>query len=417
MFVIIIIKVIYSIYTLIYNKEKFEVRNSPLNLFATHLTKVLYCLKTGCAVTAGGALFIAGGAAYDQVLSSANRPQIFIPMMGGVYKHVFGEVPSDFENKFFNLIDPNPPTITGETKQNVTEVLNKFFQALGISGFSIGTYNFINGKIVEQKNAERITSLVNKMNQNFNDLNNNVQTKHSELIKKLTGTGEKIDNVLPDKIKEDLFKDKNYLTKVREHDSLNQLITQKNDEVNKLKNQLEEINNNTSQNFLELKQKLANELSNKTVEFKTLCGKYTDLTSEITTKVNNVVTKHNTDHSTIVKAVEDLISSKSKFIDDFNLIEFLSNLKDYIMNLNYEQNLAFVNLSGIFVIMVTLMSIVSIFYSNKLLNYFNLESRYPKLAKLILLRLKFQQYYLFVNVLIITIVSIIMFALNLTVFF
>jgi hypothetical protein len=104
MFVIIIIKVIYSVYTLIYNKEIFEVRNSPLNLFTTHLTQILYCLKIGCTVTGGGALFIAGGAAYDQVLSAANRPQVFIPMMGNVYKYAFGEVPSDFENKFYNYV-------------------------------------------------------------------------------------------------------------------------------------------------------------------------------------------------------------------------------------------------------------------------------------------------------------------------
>jgi hypothetical protein len=112
-----------------------------------------------------------------------------------------------------------------------------------------------------------------------------------------------------------------------------------------------------------------------------------------------------------------IISKKLNFIDIFNIQDFFSNLNNYIMNLSYEQNLAFVNLSGIFVIMITLMSIVSIFYSNKLLNYFSLESHYPKFAKLILLRVKFQQYYLFINILIITIVSIVMFALNLSVFF
>jgi hypothetical protein len=221
------------------------------------------------------------------------------------------------------------------------------------------------------------------MEKNFNELNNNVKTKNSELINKLTGG--KIEEVIPVKIKEDLIKDKIYL-------------------------------NNCSQNLLDVKEKLTNELSTKMNELKTLTAKYGDLTTEITTKVNNTFTNHKTDHSTIVKAVEDLISNKSKFIDDFNLQELLSKFNDYIMNLNYEQSLAFVNLSGIFIIMITLISIISIFYGNKILNYFNLESRYPKFAKFILLRLKFQQYYLFVNIIIITIISIIMFALNLTVF-
>jgi hypothetical protein len=128
MFIIIIIKIIYSIYTLIYNKQKFEVRNSPLNAFATNLTKVFYCLKVGCAVTGAGAVFIAGGAAYDQVLVEANRPRVFIPMMGGVYKHLLGEVPSNFESKIFNLIDTNTNASIDKTsaKADVTEMLNSY---------------------------------------------------------------------------------------------------------------------------------------------------------------------------------------------------------------------------------------------------------------------------------------------------
>lgn len=64
-------------------------------------------------------------------------------------------------------------------------------------------------------------------------------------------------------------------------------------------------------------------------------------------------------------------------------------------SLDYIQNLAIINLFGIFVIVVSIISIVFIFYGNKLLDYFNLEARYPKLAKLIILRRKFNQYYLF----------------------
>ena len=38
--VILLIKIIYSSYKLIYKPEEFEVRNSPLNLLATHLSKM-----------------------------------------------------------------------------------------------------------------------------------------------------------------------------------------------------------------------------------------------------------------------------------------------------------------------------------------------------------------------------------------
>jgi len=63
-------------------------------------------------------------------------------------------------------------------------------------------------------------------------------------------------------------------------------------------------------------------------------------------------------------------------------------------NLDHVHNIAIVNLFGIFVIIVSLISIVFIFYGNIFLDYLNLEQRYPKLAKFITLRRKLQQYYL-----------------------
>jgi hypothetical protein len=43
--------------------------------------------------------------------------------------------------------------------------------------------------------------------------------------------------------------------------------------------------------------------------------------------------------------------------------------------------------------------------------------KYPKIAKFIVLRRKFQQFYLFWNIFVITIVSIIMFLMNLSILF
>lgn len=57
-----------------------------------------------------------------------------------------------------------------------------------------------------------------------------------------------------------------------------------------------------------------------------------------------------------------------------------------------------------------------IFYGNKFLDYFQLEKRLPKIAKLIILRRKFQQFYLLTNILLISVVLLIMFTLNLLMF-
>ena len=78
--IIFIIKIIYGLYTLMYKSKDFEVRNSPLNHYATHLARILYCAKWGCAITGSAAGTIAAGASFDLVLEAAGREKIFIPM-------------------------------------------------------------------------------------------------------------------------------------------------------------------------------------------------------------------------------------------------------------------------------------------------------------------------------------------------
>nr|YP_009652979.1 hypothetical protein [Taiwanofungus camphoratus]QCG70017.1 hypothetical protein [Taiwanofungus camphoratus]UKQ56123.1 hypothetical protein [Taiwanofungus camphoratus]WRO45218.1 hypothetical protein [Taiwanofungus sp. YW-2023a] len=92
MFILFIVKFIYGIYTLIYKSKEFEVRNSPLNKFASHIGKIIYCAKVGCTVTGGAVTFLGGGAVYDEILVQAGRDRQFIPFMGSLYKSVFGEI-------------------------------------------------------------------------------------------------------------------------------------------------------------------------------------------------------------------------------------------------------------------------------------------------------------------------------------
>lgn len=60
----------YMIYIFIYKKELFEIRNSPLHLFATQFGKALYCLKFGCFATGSSASFIAAGVSFDTTTST-----------------------------------------------------------------------------------------------------------------------------------------------------------------------------------------------------------------------------------------------------------------------------------------------------------------------------------------------------------
>ena len=118
----------------------------------------------------------------------------------------------------------------------------------------------------------------------------------------------------------------------------------------------------------------------------------------------------------IINELNDKISEifKNKFTgDDFNLLEYIKNFNDWFNSLEYSQNIAIINLFGIFVIIISLFSIISIFYGNKIIDYLGLEY-YPWLTKFIALRRKFQNFYLLINIFLITVISIIMFWMNLT---
>ena len=91
--IIFIIKFCYGIYTLIYKKEIFEVRNSPLNRYATIIGKALYCIKISCAATGACATLIVRGVAYDSLLVETGREKLFLPLMDKTYNGFFGAGP------------------------------------------------------------------------------------------------------------------------------------------------------------------------------------------------------------------------------------------------------------------------------------------------------------------------------------
>lgn len=79
-FIICTIKAMYCIYTLLYKRQLFEVRNSSINNYATYLAKVVYCTKFSCVMGGGAATLLGSGIALDSLLEQSNRPKIFQPL-------------------------------------------------------------------------------------------------------------------------------------------------------------------------------------------------------------------------------------------------------------------------------------------------------------------------------------------------
>ena len=91
-FIIIIfcIKAIYGLYIIIKRPDIFEVRNSPLNNFASHLARVLVCAKYACQGMAGGTGVLAAAITYDTILEASGRDKVFVPFIAKLFNDVYG---------------------------------------------------------------------------------------------------------------------------------------------------------------------------------------------------------------------------------------------------------------------------------------------------------------------------------------
>ena len=84
---------------------------------------------------------------------------------------------------------------------------------------------------------------------------------------------------------------------------------------------------------------------------------------------------------------------------------------------NLTHSIAIVNFFGCLIILLCLITILSAFYGNKIIVYFDLENIFPSLAKFIRFRMKFQNYTIIYNFVLLTVVLIIQMIINLIVLF
>ena len=84
---------------------------------------------------------------------------------------------------------------------------------------------------------------------------------------------------------------------------------------------------------------------------------------------------------------------------------------------NLTHSVAIVNFFGCLIILLCLITILSAFYGNKIIVYFDLENIFPSLAKFIRFRMKFQNYTIIYNFVLLTVVLIIQMIINLIVLF
>jgi Fe2+ transport system protein B len=240
----------------------------------------------------------------------------------------------------------------------------RFFQGLSLTTFSMGVFNTIRGNktsILEDK--------INKHEAKYEELNN----KYTSLLE---------------------------------------------NNLNKLENEREilEESNNLRKDVEVLEQKLKNSVEIK----RELQTKYSENSEDVNEKIQEAANTSEEIHN----MYESVNNKFDSFINKINTLlnnsnnksQYLDSLQSFFDGLNYEQNLAIVHISGSMFILFSLINIVSIFYGDKLIIFFNLENRFPKIAKFIQIRRKLQQYYLIINIGLIIIVLLIIIYINIIVF-
>lgn len=110
--------------------------------------------------------------------------------------------------------------------------------------------------------------------------------------------------------------------------------------------------------------------------------------------------------------------------DSFIGENFLNFIKDFITNwnnmltqLSLEQTICLGNLISSVFILFCVLNIISVMYSEFLLDYFKLETKYPNLGQLLRIRVQFRRYYLILNFTIIILTLLALIYLNFVSFF
>src|SRR6202044_2837289 len=110
---------------------------------------------------------------------------------------------------------------------------------------------------------------------------------------------------------------------------------------------------------------------------------------------------------TTLHKIYDLILDdlNNKILSKDSINQLIIKYKEFLATLEVEQIAAVVNILGFVIVLSSLVSIAMVLFGDFLIKNFNLEEKYPKLARFIQLRRKFQFYYLNYNFIFILLIS------------
>lgn len=100
----------------------------------------------------------------------------------------------------------------------------------------------------------------------------------------------------------------------------------------------------------------------------------------------------------MIKNLSKLINNtRDNFMDDNSIFRIVNEYKEYLISLNTMEICLVINISTSLFILACIISILLSIIGNYLIDKLSLEKRFPRLSKIINLRVTFQKYYIFIN--------------------
>lgn len=106
------------------------------------------------------------------------------------------------------------------------------------------------------------------------------------------------------------------------------------------------------------------------------------------------------EHSKVIETCAEQVRKSLDGIDKEHFTSWLHDYMDFLNSLTLQQEQSFLNVLIFSALILTVFNLIFIYFSNEIIKYFKLDSKYPSLAYFLKLRTQLQRYYLIWNILI-----------------
>lgn len=150
--VISVIKLYHGISVL--RSDRLNVKNSPLDQFATLTGRLLYCWKFGCQAGSAGLGLVGTSFMIDSILEAGNQEKVFTPLIGKGVKFIVNGRPAD---DILSGINKDIKNLESSKKRynEISDLLSKANNSLDSSDFSKEDLDSIKSTIDEVKKMEK----------------------------------------------------------------------------------------------------------------------------------------------------------------------------------------------------------------------------------------------------------------------